>query len=204
VPTRSARAAGLGLLLLAIAGAVSAWQAAGQNQAGVVVRFDNGRTVSRCVAFDEPTISGFELLDRSGLAVIADIGAQGGLVCSVEGTGCPASDCWCQCQGGATCVYWSYWHLAGDAWRYAQIGATQTMVKPGSVDGWSWGPGTVDAAVAPPATTFAEVCPEPAAEALTASPGLPVDGGSPGQLMAFAAVLAILLAAGVVVWRGRR
>jgi hypothetical protein len=205
VTAKGTRAAGWGLIGLMTIGLISAWQSTAQNQAAVTVRFEDGHTESRCVAFDEASISGLDLLGRSGLEVRANIGAQGGLVCSVEGTGCPAEDCWCQCGGGGDCVYWSYWHLRGDEWQYAQVGAAQTTVRPGSVDGWSWGPGTVEAAVAPPVTSFAEICAGPdATQGEADASDADAAGGSAGQLMAFTSLLLVLLAAGVLVWRRRR
>ena len=108
--------------------------------------------------FSEPEITGLDLLLRSDLNVAIEVQGLGALVCSIDGTGCGADDCWCQCKGGGDCIYWSYWLRDSGSWQYAQIGSVMTKVKSGSIQGWSWGPGAVNAAIAPPPLTFADVC----------------------------------------------
>ena len=70
------------------------------NQAALAILFSEGRTETRCIAFEENAISGADLLDRSGLSVITDASSGMGItVCRVEGLGCayPSEDCFCQC-----------------------------------------------------------------------------------------------------------
>ncbi len=136
--------------------------AQGSNRAAVVVRFDGERQESRCVAFEEPEISGLELLRRSGLNLELDAASMGSLLCGIEGTGCPSNDCLCQCKGGDSCVYWSYWRQLDEGWIYAQVGATSTKISDGDVDGWSWGPGTIANAIEPASIPFDDVCGEDA------------------------------------------
>ncbi len=91
------------LLLLALALPAQA-QEETPHRAGLVVRHGDGRVVTRCVTFSEESISGVELLRRSGLA--ATFAAYGGLgygVCVIDGQGCDSGDCFCQCRG-ATCA----------------------------------------------------------------------------------------------------
>ncbi len=140
--------------------------AQGSNQAALVVRFGDDSVQTRCVTFDEPQISGYELLLRSGLPIIADVQGMGALVCSIDGTGCPAHDCLCQCRG-SSCVYWSYWHQVDGTWQYSSAGASIYPVRHGSVEGWSWGPGGVTGAIAPPVIEFDTVCQAAATETPT-------------------------------------
>lgn len=128
------------------------------NRAALVVRSGDQQVETACVAFNETEITGLDLLLRSGLDVAIEAQGLGALVCSIEGTGCGADDCWCQCKGGGDCVYWSYWLQDSGSWQYAQIGSMMTKVKPGTIQGWSWGPGAVNAAIAPPPLSFADVC----------------------------------------------
>jgi hypothetical protein len=128
------------------------------NRAAVVVRFDNERSISQCISFDEEKINGYQLLERSGLALDAQFESLGGIICGIEDTGCAAGDCLCACRGGGDCVYWSYWLQADDVWRYAQIGATSHSVVNGDVEGWSWGPGSLTDAIEPPLMSFDEIC----------------------------------------------
>jgi hypothetical protein len=156
---RSVAVVGLLLSLLTLIFSAGSRQVAAQdtNRAAIVVRFDNERSESRCVAFEEQEISGYELLQRSGLALEVKSGGQGGLVCAIEGTGCGLNDCLCQCKG-EPCVYWSYWRRADNEWTYSSIGATVRRLSHGDVDGWSWGPGSVTSAIEPAAVTFDQVC----------------------------------------------
>lgn len=138
------------------AGAVQAEE--GVNQAGLVVRLSDDDWVARCVSFPEEEISGYELLARSGLAAEVAFQSMGVSVCRIEGLGCDQADCFCQCRGGGECIYWSYWQLAEDGWRYARAGAASHRVGHGAVDGWAWGPGTVTDAPQPPLVAFEEIC----------------------------------------------
>jgi hypothetical protein len=110
----------------------------GLNQVGLVVHFGDGSSITRCVTFSEPQISGLEVLERSDLDVVT----HQSVVCAIEGTGCPAGDCWCQCQGGGSCTYWSYWHWVDGAWQFAQTGAGLYQVTGGDIEGWHWGAST--------------------------------------------------------------
>lgn len=136
------------------------------SRAGVVVQHGDGTVRAACVLFDEPEISGAELLRRSGLDVVMAV--EGGLmVCSIAGEGCqyPQEPCFCQCQGQGPCTYWSYWHLdpRQGRWVYSSLGAGAYRVRNGDVDGWRWGSGTPGQAAAPPVLTFEEVCGDEAA-----------------------------------------
>ncbi|MEZ4516430.1 MAG: hypothetical protein R3C44_06195 [Chloroflexota bacterium] len=129
-------------------------RAADDNQAAVVISFGDGSVVSQCVSFSEAEITGYDLLQRSGLSVIVDDQAAGAAVCRIDGTGCPADDCFCQCRGGGSCVYWSYWHRVDDTWTYSGAGSSIYTIRDGDVDGWAWGPGSVTEAIPPPDIAF--------------------------------------------------
>ncbi len=140
-----------------------------ENQAGVVVVKGDDAVVTRCVSFAEESISGYELIVRTGLDIDSEQSAAGSAVCALDGLGCafPQESCFCQCMG-SPCVYWSYWRQddAG-VWAYANRGALSIPVRHGMVQGWVWGPGTVAEAPSPPALTFADICaaPQTAADA---------------------------------------
>ena len=139
------------LVLLAVAATQPA------NQAALVVRFGEERVETYCVSFEETDITGQELLERAGLALEVQEVGMGASVCRVEDVGCAATNCFCQCRGG-TCEYWSYWQMRDGDWQYAITGASLNWVAHGDVQGWSWGPGSVSEAVAPPGVTFEEIC----------------------------------------------
>ena len=149
-----------GLVVLLIGAIVGVGATSGQepNHASLVVVYPDGRVETMCVEFDEETISGAELLRRSGLSVVfSGSGGLGEGVCRINDTGCSdPGNCFCQCSGG-DCAYWSYFALNDDReWQFQQIGASQRTLRDGDVDAWIWGSGR-----APPAgAELAEQCAE--------------------------------------------
>ena len=120
------------------------------NRAGLVVQFAEGQVATACVRFSEASLTGYDLLVRSGLLVTSLTDPSLGVaVCSIENTGCPAEDCFC-----AMPSYWTYWQTGPSGWAYAVTGAAQSQVVYGSVDAWSWGDG-----IAPEPYSFQDLCP---------------------------------------------
>ncbi len=61
----------------------------------------------------------------------------GTAVCSIEGVGCPAEDCFCNEK-----VFWSYLTWQGDSWVGYPVGPAQSVISTtGAVEGWQWGTG---------------------------------------------------------------
>ena len=143
------------------------------HRAALVVRMGDGAVETACVSFTEESITGYELLVQSGMPLAVDASGAGTAVCSINNTGCPATDCFCQCTG-SDCVYWSYWHLVNGVWTYSQGGASVSQIGDGDVDGWSWGPGSVSDAVPPPDLSFADVCEAPATATPVTPEGTPI------------------------------
>jgi len=133
--------------------------AQGGAQAGLVIVHGDGSVTTQCVAFAEESITGAELLVRSGLDVAMEASSMGATICRLDGEGCgyPEESCFCQCEG-SPCIYWSYWRLSDEGWTYSNLGAGYATVRDGDVDAWRWGEGTVERAEAPPALTFEEIC----------------------------------------------
>jgi hypothetical protein len=147
-------------------------QAQAENQVGLLVLHGDGQVVTRCVAFSESQLSGYEVLQRSGLDLNIEVSGMGAAICRIDGEGCtfPQQSCFCGTEGDAY-IYWSYWRQADGAWQYSSLGASNSLVQPGSVEGWVWGAGSVNSANPPPPITFAEICtPPPATPTATASP----------------------------------
>ncbi len=147
-----------GLVVLFVGAIVGVGATSGQepNHASLVVVYPDGRVETMCVEFNEETISGADLLRRSGLSVVfSGAGGFGEGVCRINDTGCSdPGNCFCQCSGG-DCAYWSYFALNDDReWQFQQIGASQRTLRDGDVDAWIWGSGR-----APPAgVELAEQC----------------------------------------------
>lgn len=129
------------------------------NRAGLIVQFGDGSTAERCVSFSEDSISGYDVLQRSGLSIVASLDAMGAAVCKIGDQGCPAADCFCNFP-----EYWSYWHQQGGKWAYGQAGSSGYQVQDGAVEGWRWGQGEP-----PSMRTFEQICSSPPTKAPSAT-----------------------------------
>lgn len=127
-----------------------------ENRAGLVVQGPDNTTQTYCIAFDTDTISGLDLLIKSGLPLkVQAYGGMGAEVCQIGATGCDYPNQACACQSyGPNGVYWSYHHLQDNKWKASITGAGSYQVHPGDVEGWAWSDG------APPKLyTFSQLCP---------------------------------------------
>lgn len=160
------------LALLLAATGVGAQE--GEQRAGVVVQYGDGRVETACVAFSEPALDGVALLERSGLPVIAQVGGMGAAVCKIGPEGCdyPAEGCFCRREGPRS-IYWAFYTLADGAWAYANVGATSSQARDGDVHGWAWGLGESGEGAVPPVLDHAVVCGPAAAAPTQAAPRPP-------------------------------
>ncbi|MCO5188471.1 MAG: hypothetical protein M9928_12235 [Anaerolineae bacterium] len=172
--------------------ALTTGMASAQGEVGLVIALGNGQIETQCIAVTEPGTTGYELLEQSGLDIAVDAQGMGVAVCSIEGVGCPANDCFCACKGGGECNYWSYWTHENDAWRYSPNGAGREQVAAGDVQGWSWGPGAVNSAEAPPAISFDAICPADTAQAVTVTPTMPKSTVDWKSFASFAVIMAVV------------
>lgn len=165
-PTRPALMwLGLSLLLLLL-GAVSSL-AQGDNQAALMVVYEDGTRHTQCISFSEPDLDGYEFLLASGLPL--NINADYGLgvaVCSINNEGCryPQQDCFCESYVEPY-NFWVYWHWDNGAWQQSDLGASNRTVRNGDLEAWVWAADGVE----PPAVSFSEIC----------SVSVPVNPGSP-------------------------
>jgi hypothetical protein len=166
-------AASLAAFGVAAAGAAASARAGqADNRAGLVVQFSDSNVRKYCFSFEGDSISGLDLLQKSGLDIkVEAYGAMGAQVCKIDATGCdyPGQPCACQSYGPGG-VYWSYHHLRDGTWRTSIVGASGYTVRPGDVEGWAWSDG------APPSQTytFEQLCPavQPPAPTATLPPPL--------------------------------
>jgi len=205
------------VLLLSMLVLALGWQAGlaqEPNRAALVVRFGDGEVATACVSFDGETISGVDLLRRSGLTVIVDPHSGfGEAICKVsdgehtDGCDYPAQECFCQCQS-AECVYWAYYHLQDGRWVYSDVGPSNWQVKNGDVEGYAWGPGSREGGSSeaePPMMTFDQICDAQQGDvAATATPAASAQTGGKSLLYfgGFGLVLLLIVAAGA--WALRR
>jgi hypothetical protein len=157
--------AGLAAIILVLAAlVVPSVGTEGPYRAGLIIVHGDGRVITRCLTFPETTITGLELLQRSGLDLNLDLSsAMGAAVCRIDNEGCtfPSQSCFCRCQG-MTCVYWSYWHLTPDGtWQYSNLGAGGWLLHDGDVDAWVWGAVTNTTINQLPTVRFSDICTPP-------------------------------------------
>jgi len=119
------------------------------NRAGLAIFSGDNSLFTICVSIPESTITGLDLLQRSGLAIeTATNPTQGTAVCKIGNVGDASNNCF-----GSMPNYWSYWQLGENGWGYSAVGADQSQVVDGGVYAWSWGSGD------PPAVlTFQNIC----------------------------------------------
>jgi hypothetical protein len=176
----------LGMILaLWAAGNAAPALADGPVHVGLYVQFEDGSSVTRCVALnpaDYPPgkeATGLDVLRQSGLDLVFETGGGFGVkICKLDKTGCdfPAEDCFCRCQGNP-CQYWTYWYAENGTWKYSSVGANGRQVKDGDVEGWVWGEGKT----APPASVLSEGICSPPATATSALPA-PAEGQVPTSI----------------------
>ncbi|MCB8944072.1 MAG: hypothetical protein H6658_09985 [Ardenticatenaceae bacterium] len=129
------------------------------NRVALVVSFGEGEVVTQCVEFNEPEITGLEVLQRAGMEVTAQVQGLGAAVCSIDDTGCPSSNCFCQCAGGGSCRFWNYWHMVDGSWQFSQAGSSIYPIQDGAVEGWAWGVGASGGnGERPPVYSFDQIC----------------------------------------------
>ena len=118
--------------------------------AHVVVQAGGSGSVVRPITFTTP-VSGIQALLSTGLSVtVADTGF-GPAVCAIEGTGCPADNCFCDPNR-----FWSYSSWDGTQWQSYQVGASQSVISTtGAIEGWRWGEGDNPTLAAPQAIAAA-------------------------------------------------
>ncbi len=152
------------LLLLILLGTALA-QANGPNQVALVVVHGDGEMITECVEFSQSEITGLDVLQRADIDLnVQAASGLGATVCRIDNEGCtyPQDSCFCECEGGPTCIFWSYWHLKGDEWGFSNLGASNRKVSHGAVEGWVWGEGMVGSSgTEPPAVEFNEICMTP-------------------------------------------
>ncbi|MCS7248874.1 MAG: hypothetical protein NZ840_11640, partial [Anaerolineales bacterium] len=104
------------------------------NKVKIVVQFSGTDRLIREVEFSDSTITGLQALLNTGLDVVTKDMGWGIAVCSIEGVGCPASNCFCDLPN-----FWNYEYWDGSQWQAHGLGASATNRSDGDVDGWRWG-----------------------------------------------------------------
>ncbi|MBI1391090.1 MAG: hypothetical protein GC154_21900 [bacterium] len=105
------------------------------NQAGLVIDHGDGTRVIRVVDFYGETLTGYQLLLKSGLDVVSHQYSFGAAVCAIDGEGHPEDNCF-----GDYTANDPSWGLSvlneRDEWKTAPVGVGDTLVYGGTVQGW--------------------------------------------------------------------
>jgi iron complex transport system substrate-binding protein len=145
---------------------LAAQEGAGSIQVGVVVQGADGQPQTFCVNLSDDRQTGLDALQATGLPIAVESGTMGTTVCQIAQDGCtpPAEHCFCQCESGSACAYWSYFHLNQQGnWQYSPTGAAGYQLAQGGVDGWWWRDSARPDAAPLPAISFDQICqPQPA------------------------------------------
>jgi hypothetical protein len=123
-----------GLLLTFMAPAPEPVTAQESKQANIIVQLDDQALLAREINFSSP-ISGLKALALSGLDVVTTATNFGPAVCSIEGVGCPATNCFCDANR-----FWAYSYWDGSEWQSYPVGAGSSVIsETGAIEGWRWG-----------------------------------------------------------------
>lgn len=184
--------------------AASTPKAPSDSRAAVVVQANDGATQRFCVDFREPTISGYELLRRTGAPLVVKESGAGAFICKIGSVGRdhPRESCEPPCPDANSCTYWGYYRLdpAKSTWRFNERGASDTVVRDGTVEAWRFGTHSLSGGNPPEETTLEEICAAPVA-AVKPKAGAAAGARAP---MLFALVLAMVGGGAVVFARRAR
>jgi len=124
-------------------------------QVGLVIGLPNGQEHLEIVTVPT-TATTFDVLKAAKIALISQNTSFGPAVCSINGTGCPATNCFCD-----PAHFWAYYHLnaASRTWTVASEGVGAYVPAGGSVEGFAWSgfDANFNPTVKPPVYTFSEI-----------------------------------------------
>jgi len=116
------------------------------SEAGLVVKKSSGELKQVCVSFDSDSISGWELLSRSGLNPVQ----ENGFVVEIDSMRSKSPSLM-----SSNDPFWSYWKYS-NGWRFSSVGANYSRVKDGEIEGWELGSGKSSL----PEVSFSSICVE--------------------------------------------
>lgn len=136
---RVIRVMGILAILLALAASGVGAQQDRPNGAGLIIRHGDGTLIYAYVEFESETISGEELLLRSGLdLIVSPFPGLGYGVCMINGEGCDADNCYCQSYSNPAYFWHYYSKVEGGGWFTEIRGPSARQLADGDIDGWSW------------------------------------------------------------------
>ncbi len=150
------------LVLMAVVAPAQA-QDADTKQVGLVIAFPDGTQHTEIVTVPAAATT-FDVLGAAGIELASQETTFGPAVCSINGTGCPADNCFCNEQ-----EFWAYFHLADGEWASAMEGVGAYVPADGAVEGFAWSASDADfnPTVKPNVVTFEQMTSGAAAAGLS-------------------------------------
>ena len=109
-----------------------------ENQAGLVINHLDGSRRIQVVDFYGETLTGFQLIQKSGLGYVAAQYSFGVSICAIDGEGHPSDNCFGDFAAGDPS--WALYDLtANDEWTSSPVGVGDSIVYGGQVQGWLFG-----------------------------------------------------------------
>lgn len=106
------------------------------NWAGLVIQDSTGELITRCVEFSEDSITGEELLKRSGFKIKLNQTDFGAAVCYLHNDGMTEEGA---CFSHPLGYFWNFFELKNGEWSEAEVGISAYNVSHGNVLGFAFG-----------------------------------------------------------------
>jgi len=119
------------------------------SEAGLVIDHSDGSREVLTVPFQGETITGYQLLEKSGLSFVSSQSSFGIGICAIDGEGQAEDNCFDDPQGR----FWGLSYLTEEGWVSSPVGVTETIVREGDVHGWFF----AEFGTEQPSITFDEV-----------------------------------------------
>jgi hypothetical protein len=125
------------LIVLVAVAAMALWAGtalaqSGTKRVGVVIGLPNNARHAEVVTVPADATT-FDVLQKAAIKLESANTQFGPAVCSINGTGCPADNCFCDAKR-----FWAYYHLGGDKWETSQEGIGNHVPADGAVEGFVW------------------------------------------------------------------
>lgn len=131
----------------------------GAHRVALVTRFGAGQADAVCIAFDDPELTAYAILQRSGMDLVSQYHAayDSYTVCRLsrgnewsQGCSFPDDDCFCDPDG----AFWSFWRWQDGGWAKSQVGLANVVLTDGELFAQHW----TASGDQPPTCTYADVC----------------------------------------------
>ncbi len=118
-------------------------------KAGIVIQNSTGEVITRCVSFEEDSLTVSQLLKRSGFTVVTEDSQFGEYLLYLHDDGVQPG------ESHPEDWFWNFYLHEDGEWETASVGISSATASDGSLFGFVFGPW---GGSQPPALTFSDVC----------------------------------------------